>query len=349
MRYLSDIYHYYMKGLVTLTDFIIERQSDFPYAKGELTRLLNDIAIASKVVNREVNKAGLANILGAVGAENVQGEEQQKLDVYADEQFIKAFRNGGEVCAIASEENEDYMAFDGEGSADAKYVVAFDPLDGSSNIDVNVSIGTIFSIYRRKSEGKGSERSDFLRKGSEQVAAGYVIYGSSTMLVYTTGNGVNGFTLDPSIGEFCLSHPDMKIPENGKIYSLNEGNIDQFPEGIRAYVAWCKEIDPATQRPYSARYIGSMVADLHRNLIKGGVFMYPSTHKAPNGKLRILYECHPMAFVIEQAGGLAETGEGRVLDIETSELHQRIPIIIGSKNMVRKVTEFLNKHSLVNQ
>ncbi len=324
-----------MAGVVTLNEFILDKQAEFPYATGELSRLLHDIGIAAKIIHREVNKAGLVNILGAAGNQNVQGEEQQKLDVFADNQFINAFRAGGEVCAIASEENDDILVF--ENRKDAKYIVCFDPLDGSSNIDVNVSIGTIFSIYKRLSPDCPVSEEDFLQKGTEQVAAGYVIYGSSTMLVYTTGHGVNGFTLDPSIGEFCLSHPQIKIPENGKIYSINEGSYNLFPKAVQNYLNWVKQEDKSTNRPYSARYIGSMVADLHRNLIKGGIFIYPATTKAPSGKLRLLYECNPMAFIIEQAGGKASTDEKRILEIKPEKLHQRVPIVIGSKNMVEQV------------
>ncbi|MBR9830707.1 class 1 fructose-bisphosphatase [Acidiluteibacter ferrifornacis] len=331
-----------MSTVKTLSEFIIERQEDFPYATGELTRLLNDIVIASKIINREVNKAGLVNIIGATENENIQGETQQKLDVIADNLMISAMRSGGEACAIASEENDHAVFFDSVLSKQGNYVAAFDPLDGSSNIDVNVSIGTIFSIFRRKSKvGEKANLEDFLQKGSEQVAAGYVVYGSSTMLVYTTGNGVNGFTLDPSIGEFCLSHPNMKIKEDGKIYSINEGNYPFLPEGFQKYIDYCKVDDKATNRPYSARYIGSMVADFHRNLIKGGIFIYPETTKAPNGKLRILYECNPMAFIMEQAGGIATTGKQRIMDVELTELHQRVPCIMGSKNMVEKMLTFL--------
>jgi fructose-1,6-bisphosphatase I len=332
-----------MAAITTLNEFILDKQAEFPYATGELSRLLHDIGIAAKIINREVNKAGLVNILGAVGSQNIQGEEQQKLDVFADNQFINAFRAGGEVCAIASEENDDILIFDDR--KDAKYIVCFDPLDGSSNIDVNVSIGTIFSIYKRLSLSKDVSENDFLQKGTEQVAAGYVIYGSSTMLVYTTGHGVNGFTLDPSIGEFCLSHPQIKIPENGKIYSINEGSYNLFPSAIQEYLKWVKQEDNETNRPYSARYIGSMVADLHRNLIKGGIFMYPSTTKAPEGKLRLLYECNPLAFIVEQAGGKATTGTHRILEISPKELHQRVPVIIGSKNMVEQVEELFEKYA----
>lgn len=333
-----------MSKVVTLNEFIQDRQADFPFATGELSQLLTDIGVASKIINREVNKAGLVNILGAAGNQNVQGEEQQKLDVYADNQFINAFRSGGEVCAIASEENDDYLPFENEGSRDAKYVVLFDPLDGSSNIDVNVSIGTIFSIYRRVSNEGAGKLEDFLQKGTEQVAAGYVIYGSSTMLVYTTGKGVNGFTLDPSIGEFCLSHPNIKTPDDGRLYSFNEGNYNSFSKGLQKYCDWVKEEDPSTGRPYSCRYIASMVADVHRNLIKGGVFCYPATDGSPKGKLRLLYECNPMAFIVEQAGGIATTGYERIMDIEPTELHQRAPALMGSKNMVGKVLEMIEQY-----
>ncbi|HPD52641.1 MAG: class 1 fructose-bisphosphatase [Bacteroidota bacterium] len=337
-----------MKRLVTtLGQFIIERQSDFPYAKGELSRLLRDIGIAAKVVNREVNKAGLVDILGEFGTMNVQGEEVKKLDVFANEQFISALSAGGETCAVASEENEGLINIDSEVSKNAKYVVCVDPLDGSSNIDVNVSIGTIFSIYRRTSFGGIVEETDYLQRGTEQVAAGYIIYGSSTMLVYTTGKGVNGFTLDPSIGEFCLSHPDMKCPKSGKIYSINEGNYAHFPDGVKKYIKYCQEIDSATERPYSSRYIGSLVADFHRNLLKGGVFIYPSTHKSPKGKLRLLYECNPLAFIIEQAGGKASDGFRRILDVQPTSLHQRTPLFIGSADMVTMAEEYMSRYSPV--
>jgi fructose-1,6-bisphosphatase I len=330
-----------MKRVTTLGQFIIERQADFPYAKGELSRLLRDIGIAAKIVNREVNKAGLVDILGAHGTTNVQGEEVKKLDVYANEQFISALASGGETCAIASEENDDLVPVTTPVSKNAKYLVCIDPLDGSSNIDVNVSIGTIFSIYRRSSVDGPPADGDFFQQGTAQVAAGYVIYGSSTMLVYTTRRGVNGFTLDPSIGEFCLSHPDMKCPENGTIYSVNEGNYAHFPDGVKQYIKYCQAEDKSTKRPYSSRYIGSLVADFHRNLLKGGIFIYPSTAKAPRGKLRLLYECNPLAFIIEQAGGRASDGRGRILEQTPTALHQRTPLFIGSANMVAKVEEFL--------
>ena len=331
-----------MSKITTLNDFILERQKDFAYATGELTNLLNDTAVASKIVNRDVNRAGLVDILGAKGETNVQGEEQQKLDVIADEAFIRAFRTGGEVCGIASEENDDFVAFEDETSRNGKYVVLFDPLDGSSNIDVNVSIGTIFSIYRRISEpGTPAVLEDFLQKGADQVAAGYVLFGSSTMLVYSTGNGVNGFTLDPSIGEFCLSHPNIKSPETGRIYSINEGNLDRCDPGLKDYVQYCREEDPATGRPYSGRYIGSLVADFHRNLLKGGIYVYPTTNNWPEGRLRLLYECNPLAFIAEQAGGLSTDGHNRILDIVPTELHQRCGYYAGSKQMVEKSMSYL--------
>jgi fructose-1,6-bisphosphatase I len=337
-----------MSKVKTLGQFIIEKQADFPYAKGELSRLLRDIGIAAKIVNREVNKAGLADILGDAGDINVQGEAVKKLDVFANEQFIAALSSGGECCAIASEENEDIITIENHVSTNAKYVVAMDPLDGSSNIDVNVSVGTIFSIYRRTSLSGPGNLEDFLQQGTEQIAAGYVIYGSSTMLVYTTGKGVNGFTLDPSIGEFCLSHPDMQMPKSGKIYSINEGNYIHFPEGVKKYIKYCQEEDSKTHRPYSSRYIGSAVADIHRNLIKGGIFIYPPTSSAPNGKLRLLYECNPLSFIIEQAGGRATDGYGRrILEVGPKSLHQRAPLFLGSAEMVDKVEEFMTKYTTV--
>lgn len=327
----------------TLVEFIIERQSDFPYATGELTRLLSDISIAAKVVNREVNKAGLVDILGAEGSENIQGEEQQKLDVFANTQFITALNAGGEVCGIASEELDDFIGLNSKVSKNGKYVVLIDPLDGSSNIDVNVSIGTIFSIYRRISFSGSANLEDFLQKGNEQVAAGYIIYGSSTMLVYTTGHGVNGFTLDPSIGEFCLSHPNITIPETGVIYSINEGNYVHFPDGVKRYIKYCQEADKDTGRPYTSRYIGSLVADFHRNMLKGGIYIYPETAKSPQGKLRLLYECNPLAYIAEQAGGAASNGFKRIMDVDPKQLHQRCPLYIGSSKMVDDVKAFLQK------
>ncbi len=317
-----------MAQIKTLAEFIVERQHEFTYATGELTQLLTSFRLAAKMVNREVNKAGLAEeILGAQGSENIQGEQQQKLDVYANDLFMRLLRSQGQVCAVASEENDDIVHFDNGG----KYVVTMDPLDGSSNIDVNVSIGTIFSIYRRISSGPKATMEDFMQPGSAQAAAGYIIYGSSTMLVYTTGHGVNGFTLDPSIGTFCLSHPNMQTPEQGTIYSVNEGNYFDFSEGTRKYIDDCKK------QKMSARYIGSLVADFHRNLLKGGIYMYPATQKAPTGKLRLLYEANTLAMIVEQAGGMATDGTTRILDLKPTELHQRTPLYIGSKGMVEKV------------
>ena len=333
-------------SIVTLSEFIMERQADFPYASGDLSRLLSDIGIAAKIINHKVNKAGLQDILGAVGTTNIQGETQMKLDVFADNALLNAVKWGGQVCGVGSEESEKYTAFDTEVNKKSKYVMLFDPLDGSSNIDVNVSIGTIFSIFRRTSSvGDLANINDFLQPGDEQVAAGYVIYGSSTMLVYTTGHGVNGFTLEPSIGEFCLSHENMIIPEDGKIYSINEGNLLSSGAGVQEYVDWCKQTDKKTSRPYTARYIGSLVADFHRNLIKGGIYMYPGTSSAPNGKLRLMYEANPLAFIVEQAGGKASTGTGRIMEVKPKDLHQRVPLFIGSKNMVERVEGLIAKHA----
>ncbi|MBT2559479.1 class 1 fructose-bisphosphatase [Hymenobacter sp. ISL-91] len=317
----------------TLDRFIMRKQEDFPYATGELSQLLRDIALAAKIVNREINRSGLIDIAGAYGNRNVQGEDQQKLDVIANIRFIRALRNGGEVCTIISEEDEDMIQ---TGNVQGKYVVAIDPLDGSSNIDVNVSIGTIFSIYRRVSPtGSEGTAQDCLQTGTHQAAAGYVIYGSSTMLVYTTGNGVNGFTYEPSLGEFFLSHPNIQTPTTGKVYSVNEGSSEYFSEGMKNYVSYCKE------EGYSARYIGSLVADFHRNLLKGGIYMYPGTSKVPNGKLRLMYECNPLAFIVEQAGGKSSNGRRRTLELEPTETHARCPVFIGSTEMVDKVEEFL--------
>jgi fructose-1,6-bisphosphatase I len=330
-----------MQVVTTLGQFIIEKQNDFPYAKGELSRLLRDIGIAAKIVNREVNKAGLVNILGDAGSTNIQGENQKKLDVYANEQFIAALSSGGECCIVASEENDELVRIDSAVSKNAKYIVAIDPLDGSSNIDVNVAVGTIFSIYRRITKDGPAQLSDVLQAGTEQVAAGYIVYGSSTMLVYTTGKGVNGFTLDPSIGEFCLSHPNLKIPSSGTIYSINEGNYVHFPDGVKKYIKYCQVEDLATKRPYTSRYIGSMVADIHRSIIKGGIFIYPTTSSAPTGKLRLVYECNPMAFIIEQAGGKATNGFQRILELPVTDLHQRSAIFIGSADMVSQAESFM--------
>lgn len=314
-----------------LDRFIKNNQDQFQYASGELSQLLRDIALASKVVNREVNKAGLIDIMGAVGTTNLAGDQQQKLDVLANIRFSRALTKGGEACALVSEESASFVDLNNKG----KYVIAIDPLDGSSNIDVNVSIGTIFSIYRRKSPAATPIRTeDIMQKGNEQVAAGYILYGSSTMLVYTTGHGVNGFTYEAGLGEYFLSHPDMQIPADGKIYSVNEGLSNGFDASMKAYLQYCKD------SAYTARYIGSLVADFHRSLLKGGIYIYPATTKDSNGKLRLIYECNALAFLAEQAGGKATDGERRIMDIEPQSLHQRTPFYVGSRNMVDKAQSF---------
>lgn len=325
----------------TLGEFIIEKQEDFQYSSGELSRLINSIRLAAKVVNYKVNKAGLVDIVGAAGEQNIQGEDQQKLDVFANETFIQTLINREIVCGIASEESDDFITIKGKDEChNNKYVVLMDPLDGSSNIDVNVSVGTIFSVYRRITPiGTPVTIEDFLQPGFNQVAAGYVIYGTSTMLVYTTGRGVNGFTLNPAIGTFYLSHPNMKFPKDGKIYSINEGNYVHFPQGVKDYIKYCQLEEG--DRPYTSRYIGSLVSDIHRNMIKGGIYIYPTSSKAPSGKLRLLYECNPMAFLAEQAGGKASDGFGRIMEIQPTELHQRVPFFCGSYNMVEKAEEFM--------
>jgi len=325
----------------TLGEFIIENQTDFQYSTGELSKLINAIRLAAKVVNHEVNKAGLVDILGDAGDTNIQGEDQKKLDVLANEKFIQTLKNREIVCGIASEEEDDFISINSQDeNHQNKYVVLIDPLDGSSNIDVNVSVGTIFSIYRRITPvGTPVTLEDFLQPGKNQVAAGYVIYGTSTMLVYTTGKGVNGFTLNPAIGTFYLSHPNMEFPESGKIYSVNEGNYVHFPQGVKDYIKYCQKEEG--DRPYTSRYIGSLVSDFHRNMIKGGIYMYPKSDKAHNGKLRLLYECNPMALLAEQANGKASDGNQRILDIEPVELHQRVPFFCGSKKMVEKAEEFM--------
>ena len=325
----------------TLGEFIIENQSSFKYTSGELSRLINSIRLAAKVVNYEVNKAGLIDILGAAGDTNAQGENQQKLDVYANEKFIQMLTNRNIVCGIASEEEDDFIAINSyDKNNQNKYVVLIDPLDGSSNIDVNVSVGTIFSIYRRVTPvGTPVVLEDFLQKGKEQVAAGYIIYGTSTMLVYTTGHGVNGFTLNPAIGTFYLSHPNMTFPKSGKIYSVNEGNYIHFPQGIKDYIKYCQQEED--DRPYTSRYIGSLVSDFHRNMIKGGIYLYPQSASYPSGKLRLLYECNPMAFLAEQANGKASDGFQRIMEVQPTTLHQRSPFICGSPMMVDDVEAFL--------
>lgn len=328
----------------TLGEFIIENQAAFQYSSGELSKLINAIRLAAKVVNHEVNKAGLVDILGTAGEMNIQGESQQKLDVLANEKFIQTLKNREIVCGIASEEEDDFISINSNDEKHQnKYVVLIDPLDGSTNIDVNVSVGTIFSIYRRITPvGTPVTLEDFLQPGKNQVAAGYIIYGTSTMLVYTTGHGVNGFTLNPAIGTFYLSHPDMQFPESGKIYSVNEGNYIHFHQGVKDYIKYCQKEEG--DRPYTSRYIGSLVSDFHRNMIKGGIYMYPKSSITENGKLRLLYECNPMAFLAEQANGLAIGGRSRILDVKPEELHQRIPFFCGSRKMVEKLQEFLQKY-----
>ena len=336
---MQDIKKISMENVKTLGEFIIDKQQDFPGSSGEFSKLLSAIRLASKIVSNQVNKAGLlSHIVGAAGSDNIHGEAQQKLDVYANNQFIKALTARKVVCGIASEENDAFIPVDNAGS----YIVAMDPLDGSSNIDVNVSIGTIFSVYKRLSPlGTPVTSADFLQKGTAQLAAGYVIYGSSTMLVYTTGNGVNGFTFDPGIGVFVLSHPEMTFPSKGKIYSMNEGNFFRSSKGVQDYIKYVQTIDEATNRPYTGRYIGSLVADFHRNIIKGGIYMYPATDNAPNGKLRLMYECNPLAFLAEQAGGKASDGKNRIMEIEPTDLHQRAPYFVGNADMVYTLEEFI--------
>ena len=326
----------------TLDEFTIQQLRDFPKATGELSSLLRDIGLAAKRVNVEVNKAGLVDILGDAGSMNVQGEEVKKLDIFANNQFVGVLRHGISCAGIGSEELDDVVIFDDEVSNASKYVCLFDPLDGSSNIDVNVSIGTIFSVYRRVSElGKPATEADFLQSGVKQVAAGYIIYGSSTMMVYATRRGVNGFTLDQSIGEFTLSHPDIKCPETGKFYSVNHGNFFQYEENVKKYINECQKKTKDNGGPYTQRYIGSMVADIHRNLIKGGIFMYPAVLDKPKGKLRVMYECNPCAFIIEVAGGIATNGKQRMLDVQPTGLHQRTPFFAGSKLMMQELETFL--------
>jgi fructose-1,6-bisphosphatase I len=330
------------RKVLTLDEFTLQQLRNFPNATGELSNLLRDIGLASKRVNVEVNKAGLVDILGDAGTVNVQGEDVKKLDIFANHQFVGVLRHGISCAGIGSEEMDDFVVFNDEISNNSKYVCLFDPLDGSGNIDVNVSIGTIFGVYRRVSEkGKPCTREDFLQPGRNQVAAGYIIYGSSTMMVYATRRGVNGFTLDPSIGEFTLSHPNIMCPEMGKIYSVNHGNFFQYEENVRDYIHACQKKDKDHGGPYSQRYIGSMVSDVHRNLIKGGIFMYPATFAKPKGKLRLLYECNPFAFIMEVAGGKATNGKERILDIQPTELHQRSSFFVGSKLMMEELESYL--------
>lgn len=336
---------YVNRQILTLDEFTIQDLRNFPSATGELSGLLRDIGLAAKRVNVEVNKAGLVDILGDAGSINVQGEDVKKLDVFANEQFMGVLHHGISCAGMASEECDDIVVFDDEVSNKSKYVVSIDPLDGSGNIDVNVSIGTIFAIYRRVTErGKPCTHADFLQPGHKQVAAGYIIYGSSTMMVYATKRGVNGFTLDQAIGEFCLSHPNIKCPTKGKIYSANYGNYSQYAKGVKAYLENCQQKNKTNGGPYTHRYIGSMVSDVHRNLIKGGIFMYPGTTEKPNGKLRLLYECNPFAFIVETAGGVATNGIQRILDIEPKTLHQRTPFFIGSKDMMEELKKNMRNY-----
>ena len=326
------------RNILTLDEFTIREMRAFPKATGELAGLLRDLGLAAKRVNVEVNKAGLVDILGDEGTINVQGEEVKKLDVFANDQFVGVLRHGISCAGIGSEELDDIVVFDDEVSNRSKYICMFDPLDGSSNIDVNVSIGTIFSIYKRVSElGKPATQEDFLQKGNMQVAAGYVVYGSSTMFVYATKRGVNGFTLDQSIGEYLLSHPNIKCPESGKIYSVNHGNFFRYEQPVKEYITACQKKEKATGGPYTQRYIGSMVSDVHRNLIKGGIFMYPGTTDKPGGKLRLSYECNPFAYIMEIAGGRATNGKINILDVQPTELHQRTPFFIGSVKMMEEL------------
>ena len=332
------------RNVLTLDEFTIQQFRKIQNATGELSTLLRDIGLAGKRINLEVNKAGLVDILGDAGAMNVQGEDVKKLDVYANNQLIGVLKHGVSCAGIASEEMDDIVVFNDEVSNNSKYVVMFDPLDGSSNIDVNVSIGTIFGVYKRISEiGKPCTKEDFLQPGVRQVAAGYIVYGSSTMYVYATRRGVNGFTLDPSIGEYCLSHPNIQLPANGNIYSVNHGYYYQYPKQAQDYIECCQQKTKSNGGPYTNRYIGSMVADMHRTLIKGGIFFYPGTVGKPEGKLRLMYECNPFAFIIEVAGGKAISGPERILDIKPTKLHQRTPVYMGSENMVEECLRYLNK------
>jgi fructose-1,6-bisphosphatase I len=332
------------RNILTLDEFTIQEMRAFPQATGELASLLRDIGLAGKRINIEVNRAGLVDILGDDGSTNVQGEEVKKLDVFANDQLMGVLRHGISCAGIGSEELDDVVVFDDEISNKSKYVCLFDPLDGSSNIDVNVSIGTIFSVYRRVSElGKPATKADFLQPGNKQVAAGYIVYGSSTMLVYATKRGVNGFTLDQSIGEYLLSHPNIKCPEIGKMYSVNHGNFFVFEQAVKEYITACQKKDASNGGPYTQRYIGSMVSDVHRNLIRGGIFLYPTTTSKPKGKLRLLYECNPFAFIVEKAGGRATNGIIDILDVVPTELHQRSALYIGSDKMMEELESYMRK------
>ena len=333
---------------MTLTRHIYEAQHEHPEAKGELTGILNQIALAAKIVSREVSKAGLVELLGFTGKQNVQGEQVRKLDEFAHDVFVHSFDHLGHFCIMASEEADDPIRIP-EKYNHGHYSIVFDPLDGSSNIDANVGVGSIFAIHRKVSRGAEGTLEDLLQPGRRLAAAGYVVYGPSTMLVISTGDGVHGFTLDPSVGEFLGSHQNIHIPSKGKIYSCNEGNGPFWSEGVNRYIAHVKEHDPATKRPYSSRYIGSMVADIHRTLLYGGIFMYPADTKdpkKPRGKLRLLYECAPIAYLLEQAGGAASNGVSPILDIIPTEVHQRTPFFGGSVENVRDLEDFIARYDL---
>ena len=330
------------RRVLTLDEFTIQAIRHLPKATGELSALLRDIGLAAKRIHVEVNKIGLVDMLGDAGTVNIQGEDVKKMDVFANNQMIGVLKHGISCAGIGSEEMDDVVVFDDEMSNQSKYVVMFDPLDGSGNIDTNISIGTIFGVYRRKSKpGQPCNIGDFLQPGIAQIAAGYIVYGSSTMLVYATRRGANGFTLDPAIGEFCLSHPDIQCPASGRIYSVNHGNFFKYEKPVQDYITCCQKKTADTGGPYTNRYIGSMVADVHRTLIKGGIFMYPGTTGKPAGKLRLMYECNPFAFIVEVAGGKATNGVQRILDIQPEHLHQRTPIFIGSENMVQECLSYL--------
>jgi len=329
-----------MQRIITIERFIIEKEHEIPGATGEFSKLLTDLALAAKIVWREVSKAGLVDIIGSTGKVNISGDVVQKLDEFANEIFINVMQKGGHLCVMASEESKGLIEIPEE-LAKGKYVLVFDPLDGSSNIDVNVSIGSIFGIFRRKtSSGKGTEQ-DVLQPGRNLVAAGYIVYGSSTIFVYTTGNGVHGFTLDPSIGEFLLSHENIRIPKKGDIYSVNEGYYERWDDNMKRFINYLKAEDKATGRPYKLRYVGTLVADFHRTLLYGGIFMYPGDKKNPEGKLRLLYEAAPLAYVVEKAGGRASDGFRNILDIEPTNLHQRTPLFIGSEEDVKLAEKFI--------
>lgn len=332
------------QSIITLEQFILETEKDNPQATGSFSQIIRDLVLASRIINREVSKAGLVDILGALGTTNVQGEEVQKLDIFAERQLIDALQKGGETFAVGSEEQEEIIMLNPNG----KYIVMIDPLDGSSNIDVNVSIGTIFSIYRKKTEGTELKKEDYLQKGREQIAAGYVLYGSSAMLVYTTGSGVNGFTLDPSIGEFLLSHANITYPPKCNIYSINEGNYRKLFEGVKQYLRFIKTSNEV-KKPYTARYIGSLVSDFHRNLLKGGIYLYPGSTDKPEGKLRLMYEGNPMAFLASQAGGMATNGYVDIMDIEPTELHQRTPLFVGNSEEVTMIHSFIQVYEQISQ